>query len=277
MVFLYKMCRFTIYYTAFFTTMCISDQVDNILWLPSVEGFVGDNVTLMWNSTNNRSIKSAVFGLSKQGMADPQFINVNTLTGKVHHNFNISKAYAWRVDFVGNLVAGRAWFIIKNLQLNDTNEYLARITIDVDTVRSYTVKLNVRQTNNSQRQKASTVPFITTKGWRPLNETERHFGTTYTPPVQNMAVDIKYILVSLSITLIIVFIFTGGCYCKKRNKSKQEKQHAKSINKDPTSKLLRAENNNIRDDKNNDNNDNNNEEILLVKKKEPDLAHIKAC
>lgn len=107
----------------------------------------------MWNTTSRSAIKSAIFGLSKEGMADPQFINVNMLTGKVHYNPNINKTYYGRVDFVGNLTAGWAWFIIKNLQVNDTNEYLARITVDVDTVKSYTVKLQVRKSNELQDQK----------------------------------------------------------------------------------------------------------------------------
>ena len=116
-----------------------------VIWLSSVLSFVGQNVTLMWNTTNNKPIKSAIFGISHEGLADPQFINVNTLTGKVHYNPKMCEAYAGRMDFVGELASGLAWFRIKNLQLNDTNEYLARITVDVDKVKSYTVRLTVRQ------------------------------------------------------------------------------------------------------------------------------------
>jgi hypothetical protein len=117
---------------------------DGIYGPPSyIRRFVGEDALLMWNTTNHSIIRSAIFGLSKDGMPDPQFINVNTLTGKVNYNPKMPRRYYGRVEFIGKLTAGHAWFIISNLQINDSNEYIARITVDASTVKSHIVRLVV--------------------------------------------------------------------------------------------------------------------------------------
>jgi hypothetical protein len=51
--------------------------------------------------------------------------------------------YTGRVDFTGNLADGHAWFVIKNLDVNDTNEYIAIISDHVSRVLPYPVHLQV--------------------------------------------------------------------------------------------------------------------------------------
>lgn len=110
---------------------------------------MGENAVFMWNTTDGKRILSAIWGLRNGEMADPQFINVNALqltAGKVHFNTNLTQQYVGRIDFIGNLTAGHAWFILKNLNINDTNEYIARISdiSDVSGVLSYPVHLIVK-------------------------------------------------------------------------------------------------------------------------------------
>ncbi|XP_031551361.1 uncharacterized protein LOC116288681 [Actinia tenebrosa] len=109
-----------------------------------LQDLVGNDVIFKWNTTDGREILSAVWGLGNGQMADPQFINVNTKTGKTISP-SLPKPYTGRVDFVGNLSQGHAWFVIKNLTSNDTAEYIARISDgDVSELHSYSVELSVK-------------------------------------------------------------------------------------------------------------------------------------
>ncbi|XP_031555118.1 uncharacterized protein LOC116292027 [Actinia tenebrosa] len=89
-------------------------------------------------------------------MADPQFINMNTINGKTISP-SLPKPYTGRVDFVGNLSQGHAWFVIKNLTSNDTDVYIARISYgDVSELQSYSVELSVKD-GSDQVQKSEIV------------------------------------------------------------------------------------------------------------------------
>ncbi|XP_031555140.1 uncharacterized protein LOC116292040, partial [Actinia tenebrosa] len=58
-----------------------------------------------------------------------------------------STSYAGRVSFVGDMSKGQAWLKITNLNINDTNQYMALITLQGETGYRYiATKLNVIQT-----------------------------------------------------------------------------------------------------------------------------------
>ena len=105
---------------------------------------MGGDVIFKWNTTNGTEILSAVWGIRQGDTPDPQFINVNALTGNPIIS-DLPQQYNGRVDFVGNLTQGHAWFVIRNLNMNDTNDYIARISEDdVSKLRSYPVRLIVK-------------------------------------------------------------------------------------------------------------------------------------
>jgi hypothetical protein len=109
---------------------------------------VGEDAKFMWNTTDGKSILTVTLGLFKDGVPDPQFINVNSLTGRViiTYNQNLSQLnYVGRVKFIGNLKEGHAWFILMDLILNDTNKYVARIGNGDHEVLLKSVELHVKE------------------------------------------------------------------------------------------------------------------------------------
>jgi hypothetical protein len=105
---------------------------------------VGDDAFFNWTTRDGKTMFSASWGIQKGNVADPQFINTNVYTKVVNFNKNIDAKYKYRLLFVGNLSAGHAWFMIKNLSTNDTNEYIASIRDDESGYVSYTVHLVVK-------------------------------------------------------------------------------------------------------------------------------------
>ncbi|XP_031555282.1 uncharacterized protein LOC116292159 [Actinia tenebrosa] len=112
----------------------------------------------MWNTTDRKEILSVSWGIRKGNIPDPQFISVNGYHRRVTKNKDIGETLKRRVGFIGNLTMGRAWFVLKNLIVNDTNEYIASISDDVSRVLPYYVRLNV-----TEKEKVTTTegPFLT--------------------------------------------------------------------------------------------------------------------
>ncbi|XP_031564767.1 uncharacterized protein LOC116300128 isoform X2 [Actinia tenebrosa] len=87
---------------------------------------VGQDVVFMFNATNievvNWGIRDGNTNNLKQGL-----INYNIADGiQLDKKIN-STSYAGRVSFVGDMSKGQAWFKITNLNINDTNQYMALI------------------------------------------------------------------------------------------------------------------------------------------------------
>ncbi|XP_031555416.1 uncharacterized protein LOC116292276 [Actinia tenebrosa] len=99
----------------------------------------------MWNTTDQKEILAVSWGIRKGNIPDPQFISVNGYNGRVYINENIGDTLKRRVEFLGNLTIGRAWFVLKNLTVNDTNEYIASISDDVSRVLPYYAHLMVAE------------------------------------------------------------------------------------------------------------------------------------
>ncbi|XP_031552313.1 uncharacterized protein LOC116289506 isoform X2 [Actinia tenebrosa] len=106
---------------------------------------IGEDASFMWNTTDQKEILSARWGIRKGSIPDPQFISVNGCNGKVHLNKDIDATLKKRVEFIGNLTIGRAWFVLKNLTVNDTNEYIASISDDVSRFLPYPVRVMVAE------------------------------------------------------------------------------------------------------------------------------------
>ena len=77
----------------------------------------GENAILMWNTTDGKRILSATWGLRNGNIADPQFINVNAMTGLVRFNAKMDPRYDGRVDFIGDIKQGHAWFVLSNVTI----------------------------------------------------------------------------------------------------------------------------------------------------------------
>lgn len=83
----------------------------------------------MWNSTNGERIFEAKWGLFSDGDVKPQFIYVDR-SNKPKFGSALegnASGYKNRVDWVGNISAGRFWFKLTNLVLRDTNKYVVGI------------------------------------------------------------------------------------------------------------------------------------------------------
>jgi hypothetical protein len=109
-----------------FTVLC-SIEAPN-----SITRNVGQDALFLWNTTNGNTILAAKWGLFKtKGAApDPQFIQTDVLSNAPSFGSALdstASSYKGRVDFIGNLSAGHAWFKISNLIRSDTNQYVAGI------------------------------------------------------------------------------------------------------------------------------------------------------
>lgn len=110
---------------------------------------LGGEAKFFWNTTTGASILEAKWGLFDGSGVFPVFIIVNTKKpGVIQYNpsLNTSQAsrYRNRVDFIGNISAGQAWFVLTNLLANDTNEYAANIKESGVAFKLLRVKLTVK-------------------------------------------------------------------------------------------------------------------------------------
>ena len=103
----------------------------------------------MWNTTNQGQILSVSWGIRKGNIANPQFINV--YDNEVDKNEDLEEAFRNRTEFIGDLNKGRAWFKLKNLTVNDTNEYIASISEDTTRDLPYYVRLEVKEKRGKLR------------------------------------------------------------------------------------------------------------------------------
>lgn len=91
---------------------------------------VGQDVVFMWNRSR-QSIDEVRWGFVKDGMINPQliyinrFVNVPILSNAL--NTSAASKYKGRVHYVGDLNAGRAWFKVTNLTIDDSDEYAVSI------------------------------------------------------------------------------------------------------------------------------------------------------
>jgi hypothetical protein len=107
--------------------------------------YEGENALFLWNTTDNKKIMLVGWGLRKGNHAYPWFISVNSYDRKVNFNLDMDPRYIGRVKFIGNLTVGHAWFVITNLNINDTNEYIASISDNAKRVIPYPVRLEVKE------------------------------------------------------------------------------------------------------------------------------------
>jgi hypothetical protein len=122
--------------------------------------YAGEDVKIMFNTTLGNFILAANLGLEgDRECPDPKFITVIIANQSVTANqsvacssdLNVSKAasYKGRVNSIGNLTKGQAWFEITNLTMNDTNRYLACIREDSsEKYKPFSFNLTVTQKGN---------------------------------------------------------------------------------------------------------------------------------
>ncbi|XP_031556677.1 uncharacterized protein LOC116293394 [Actinia tenebrosa] len=123
----------------------IVQQENSIKGPTHIKGYIGEDASFMWNTTDQKKILSASWGIRKGTIPDPQFISVNSYNGRMTKNKDIGDTLKRRVEFLGNLTIGRAWFVLKNLTINDTNEYIASISDDESSDLPHYVRLVVAE------------------------------------------------------------------------------------------------------------------------------------
>lgn len=100
----------------------------------------------MWNITNGRIIEVR-FGLLQDGLMKPQLAYMSDGYGPVFgidSDADVSR-YKGRLSFVGDLSKGHAWFKIANLNIQDTNQYVAAIQeLGTDTFITSSTALTVK-------------------------------------------------------------------------------------------------------------------------------------
>ena len=106
---------------------------------------IGQDVVFMSNITNILVFKWGIRDGNTDGLIqgfiryDKGIIDAIIMDEKLN-----SSSYAGRVSFVGDLTKGHAWFKITNLNINDTNQYMANIYIAAG-YQYFPVKLTVVQ------------------------------------------------------------------------------------------------------------------------------------
>lgn len=112
----------------------------------SLTAFRTESVIFKWNTTDGTGLEEAKWGVYRRFENDifPHFITAskNGLT----YNPSLNNGLRWykgRVFFVGNMTKGQAWFKITNLELNDTQEYGARIMESNFKTTKFPVQLTV--------------------------------------------------------------------------------------------------------------------------------------
>ena len=105
--------------------------VSTVIGPTNLYGNVGQNAYFLWNTTGNNIIVTT-WGLYDSSLqaAKPSFISVDFRTSVPEYSIDLDSTasrYKGRVEYIGSLSLGRAWFILKNLNVDDTNEYVAEI------------------------------------------------------------------------------------------------------------------------------------------------------
>ncbi|XP_031553185.1 uncharacterized protein LOC116290324 isoform X2 [Actinia tenebrosa] len=154
----------------------------------------------MWNTTDQKEILAVSWGIRKGNIPDPQFISVNGYHGRVTKNKDIGDTLKRRVEFIGNLKIGRAWFVLKNLTVNDTNEYIASISDDVSYDIPYYVRLTVAK-KGASTTKTTTSSNITTPPKPNSSNIQRH---------------IKGYIILMDIALVMWHLNLGSLFSTKR-------------------------------------------------------------
>ncbi|XP_031564764.1 uncharacterized protein LOC116300126 isoform X3 [Actinia tenebrosa] len=153
---------------------------------------VGQDVVFMINST---AMSEATWGV-RDG-------DSNDLNPRLYRVFNPGSAfpdtkinstsYAGRVSFVGDLTKGQAWFKITNLNINDTNQYNARIFLQGESsYRFSSTRLNVIQ----QVAPATTIPLQTSTrelSTSALSSKISPRPTSQVPQISNRSISIKVV------------------------------------------------------------------------------------
>ncbi|XP_031555697.1 uncharacterized protein LOC116292496 isoform X2 [Actinia tenebrosa] len=167
----------------------IVQQVYLIKGPKHINGSIGEDALFMWNTTDRKEILAVSWGIRKGNIPDPQFISVDGYHRRVTKNKDIGETLKRRVEFLGNLTMGRAWFVLKNLTVNDTNEYIASISDDESSDIPYCVRLNVTEKRKEKPTEGpSPTPDTTAAAPNntraPTNKTNT-FSNITTPPEPN--------------------------------------------------------------------------------------------
>ncbi|XP_031574436.1 uncharacterized protein LOC116308191 [Actinia tenebrosa] len=105
---------------------------------------VNKDVVFMFTTNTSTNITEAVWGIRDGDTSNFKLvlIAVDRFSEQIRYN----AGYDGRVSFVGDLSKGQAWFKITNLNINDTNQYTARIILQGTSSYKFSViRLNVIQ------------------------------------------------------------------------------------------------------------------------------------
>ncbi|XP_031553184.1 uncharacterized protein LOC116290324 isoform X1 [Actinia tenebrosa] len=175
----------------------------------------------MWNTTDQKEILAVSWGIRKGNIPDPQFISVNGYHGRVTKNKDIGDTLKRRVEFIGNLKIGRAWFVLKNLTVNDTNEYIASISDDVSYDIPYYVRLTVAK-KVTPTERPSPTPVTTAaapniiRASTTKTTTSSNITTPPKPNSSNIQRHIKGYIILMDIALVMWHLNLGSLFSTKR-------------------------------------------------------------
>ncbi|XP_031552656.1 uncharacterized protein LOC116289860 [Actinia tenebrosa] len=155
---------------------------------------VGQDVVFMINSTVMSEATWGVRDGDTNADLNPRLYRVFNPGGAFPDTKINSTTYAGRVSFVGELTKGQAWFKITNLNINDTNQYMARVILQGESSYRFSsaTRLNVIQTVVP----ATTIPLQTsTKGLSTTASSSKTSlrPTTQVPQISNRSISIKIV------------------------------------------------------------------------------------
>ncbi|XP_031552619.1 uncharacterized protein LOC116289829 [Actinia tenebrosa] len=101
-------------------------SVVTVLSPASITREEGEDAVFMFNT--NTSILEAAWGI-RDGDTNNHKLVLMTVDKRFGAHTTSNADYAGRVYFVGDLSKGQAWFKITNLNINDTNNYMAKIRV----------------------------------------------------------------------------------------------------------------------------------------------------
>jgi hypothetical protein len=117
-------------------------------------GYVGEHIDFKFTTNDGNSILSTNFGIKGGGVDDFKIklivVTNKSRTQRISCGEDLDSprgaSYKNRVQFIGNIREGRAWFRITSITMNDTNTYMAGIREDTDeTSIMYNIKLLAKQ------------------------------------------------------------------------------------------------------------------------------------
>ncbi|XP_031569747.1 uncharacterized protein LOC116304196 [Actinia tenebrosa] len=150
---------------------------------------VGQDVVFMINST---AMSEATWGVrdGDTNYLNPRLYRVLSSFGEFPDTKINSTSYAGRVSFVGNLSKGHAWFKISNLNISDTNQYMALIMLQGEkSYRYIATKLDVIQPVPTTA--TITVPTASSSPTGIITQGQTAFPSTEPPILKNLTTSLK--------------------------------------------------------------------------------------